>query len=87
MLAVEVERGFSSRRVINVLERIAFERAFPKVLRFANGSEVTSHAMLRWGAERSIELHFIDPGKPTQNDHIELFNGKAVTSFSICIAF
>ncbi len=35
-LAVEVERGFSSRRVISVLERIAFERGLPKILRFDN---------------------------------------------------
>jgi putative transposase len=80
-LAVEVDRGFSSRRVIGVLERIAFERGLPKILRFDNGSELTSHAMLRWGAERSIDLHFIDPGKPTQNAHVESFNGKARDEF------
>jgi putative transposase len=80
-LAVEAERGFSSRRVISVLERIAFERGLPKILRFDNGSELTSHAMLRWGAERSIELHFIDPGKPTQNAQVESFNGKARDEF------
>ncbi len=80
-LAVDVERGFSSRRVISVLERIAFERGLPRILRFDNGSELTSHAMLRWGAERGIELHFIDPGKPTQNAHVESFNGKARDEF------
>lgn len=37
--------------------------------------------MLRWGAERRIELHFIDPGKPTQNAHVESFNGKARDEF------
>jgi len=41
-----------------------------------HGSEFTSHAMLRWGAERSVNLHFIDPGKPTQNAQIESLNGK-----------
>src|ERR1700722_4064742 len=41
-----------------------------------HGSEFTSHAMLRWGAERSVNLHFIDPGKPTQNAQIEWLNGK-----------
>lgn len=76
-LAVDVERGFSSHRVIAVLERIGFERGLPRTLRFDNGAELTSHAMLRWGAERQIDLHFIDPGKPVQNAHVESLNGKA----------
>ncbi len=45
-------------------------------MRFDNGSEFTSHAMLRWGAERRVALHFIAPGKPTQNANIESLNGK-----------
>jgi putative transposase len=80
-LGFEVERGFSSRRVIAALEAIAFERGLPRVLRFDNGAELTSRAMLRWGAENAIELHFIDPGKPTQNAHVEWFNGKARDEF------
>ena len=37
--------------------------------------------MLRWGAENSIDLQFIDPGKPVQNAHIESFNGRAHDEF------
>jgi putative transposase len=80
-LATEIERGFSSRRVISVLERIACLRGLPKTIRFDNGAELTSHAMLRWGAERGIELHFIDPGKPIQNAHVESYNGRARDEF------
>jgi putative transposase len=80
-LGFEVERGFSSRRVIAALEAIAFERGLPRTLRFDNGSELTSRAMLRWGAEKALNLHFIDPGKPTQNAHVESFNGKARDEF------
>ena len=80
-LAVEVERSFSSLRVIAVLERIAFVRGWPRTLRVDNGAELTSHAMLRWGAERQIDLHFIDPGKPIQNAHVESLNGRARDEF------
>ncbi|MBV8596105.1 MAG: transposase [Candidatus Eremiobacteraeota bacterium] len=46
-----------------------------------HGAELTSHAMLRWGAERGVELHFIDPGKPIQNAHVESYNGRARDEF------
>jgi putative transposase len=35
-----------------------------------------SLAMLKWGAEHQVELHFIEPGKPTQNGLVESFNGR-----------
>lgn len=46
------------------------------MIRFYHGSEFTSRAMLRWSAERKIALRFSDPGKPTQNAHIESLNGR-----------
>jgi len=75
-LAVEIAYSFGSADVIRILENIAFERGFPETLRFDNGAEFTSHAMLRWGAERNVRLHFIAPGKPTQNANVESLNGK-----------
>jgi putative transposase len=67
--------------VISVLERIAFVRGRPKTMRFDYGAELTSDAMLRWGAERDIDLHFIDPGKPAQNAHVESYNDRARDEF------
>lgn len=75
-LALEINFSFGSHDVIRGFEEIAFERGLPETIRFDNGSEFTSHAMLRWGAERNVQLHFIDPGKPTQNAQIESLNGK-----------
>ena len=75
-LALEVAFSFGSQDVIRCFEDIAFDREMPKTIRFDNGSEFTSHAMLRWGAERKVELHFIQPGKPTQNAQIESLNGR-----------
>jgi len=69
-----------SMAVIRVLEAVAIERGgLPTILKFDNGPEFTSHAMLRWAAERDIELHFIDPGKPKQNGSVESFNARALT--------
>ena len=39
-----------------------------------DGPELTSRAMQRWAKGHDIELHFIEPGKPTQNAFIESFN-------------
>ncbi|HEV2261912.1 MAG TPA: IS3 family transposase [Candidatus Rubrimentiphilum sp.] len=75
-LALELAHSFGSADVIRVFEAIAFERGLPQTVRFDNGPEFTSHAMLRWAAERRVHLHFIQPGKPTQNANIESLNGK-----------
>jgi putative transposase len=32
--------------------------------------------MQRWAKDRDIELHFIEPGKPTQNAFIESFHAR-----------
>ena len=32
--------------------------------------------MLRWAAEHGVLLQFSDPGKPTQNAHVESLNGR-----------
>ncbi|MDJ0938861.1 MAG: transposase, partial [Woeseiaceae bacterium] len=39
-------------------------------------TEFTSRAMLMWTQRTARKLHFIQPGKPTQNAYCESFNGK-----------
>ena len=41
-----------------------------------NGTELTSHAILRWQEERGVLWHYIAPGKPQQNGFMESFNGR-----------
>jgi len=41
-----------------------------------NGTEFRSKAMDLWAYENKVKLVFIEPGKPTQNGHIESFNGR-----------
>jgi len=76
-LAIEVDTSISGSRVARVLDRIATERgAYPQTLVMDNGTELTSLAMLAWASRTRVQLHYIAPGKPTQNAFIESFNGK-----------
>ena len=75
-LAIEVDTSISGSRVARVLDRIADLRGLPKTIVMDNGTELTSLAMLAWSAEHRVRLHYIAPGKPTQNAFIESFNGK-----------
>jgi len=75
-LALEVDTSFASRRVTRVLEGIIAERGQPQSIRCDNGPELTSRHFLAWCVERRIELAHIQPGKPTQNGHVESFNGR-----------
>src|SRR5262249_10494362 len=40
------------------------------------GTELTSHAILRWQASRGVGWHYIAPGKTVQNAFVESLNGR-----------
>lgn len=71
-----VDLSISGARVAQYLERIAETRGLPETLVMDNGPEMTSKAMFFWSQKSGVKLHFIQPGKPTQNAFIESFNGK-----------
>ena len=75
-LALEVDTSFASRRVTRVLEEIITQRGRPTRIRCDNGPELTSRHFLAWCVERQVELVHIQPGKPTQNAHVESFHGR-----------
>src|SRR6266702_2225011 len=75
-LALEVDTSFASRRVTRVLDAIVAERGQPLAIRCDNGPELTSRHFLAWCVDRQIELVHIQPGKPTQNAHVESFHGR-----------
>jgi putative transposase len=75
-LAIEVDTSLSGHRVARVLDAIGSVRGFPQTIVMDNGTELTSIAMACWARDRKVRLHFIQPGKPTQNAHIESFNGR-----------
>jgi len=75
-LAIEVDTSLSGHRVARVLDAIGSVRGFPQTIVMDNGTELTSIAMACWARDRKVRLHFIQPGKPTQNAYVESFNGR-----------
>ena len=75
-LALVVDNSLSGRRVARELDRIADLRGRPLMIVSDNGTELTSHAMLGWQAERGVAWHYIAPGKPMQNGFVESLIGR-----------
>lgn len=57
-----------------ILEQIAVWRGLPERIRFHNGPEPTALTVADWAEENGVELEFINPGRPMQNDFIERYN-------------
>ena len=74
--AIEVGRSLPGPRVIRVLDHLARTHGRPSVIVVDNGPEFTSRALDEWAYRNEVRLHFIQPGKPTQNCFVESFNGK-----------
>jgi len=71
-----VDFSISGQRLARELDRLAAHRSLPKAIVCDNGPEFTSKAMFFWSRRSGVKLHFIQPGKPTQNAFVESFNGK-----------
>ena len=71
-----VDFSISGYRVGRFLNELAESRPLPRTLVCDTGTEFTSKAMFFWTKETGAKLHFIQPGKPTQNAFVESFNGK-----------
>jgi putative transposase len=66
----------SGRSVSEVLERLVAKVGAPASITVDHGTEFTSKALEDWAWRRGVKLDFIRPGKPTENGHIESFNGR-----------
>jgi len=71
-----VDFSISGERVARVLGELAVTRGMAAQLVSDNGPEFTSKAMFLWAQQSAVKLHFIQPGKPTQNAFVESYNGK-----------
>ena len=75
-LALVADTSLSGHRVVRELDRIVERRGAPLLVVSDNGTELTSHAILRWQEERGVGWHYIAPGKPIQNAFVESLNGR-----------
>lgn len=71
-----VETSISGARLARFLDELVQRRSRPEVIVCDNGPELTSKAMFFWARQQHVRIHFIQPGKPTQNAFVESFNGK-----------
>jgi len=74
VLWIEIDTSLPAERVIRTLDMIASWRGYPKQIRMDNGPELISQKMAQWADDHSVELAFIQPGKPSQNAYVERFN-------------
>lgn len=73
-LFVEAHFSYPGQRVVRALEILEMDRGLPKQIRVDNGPEFLSNVFQEFCKTKSIEIKYIQPGKPTQNAYIERFN-------------
>jgi putative transposase len=73
---IEPRSGFGGRDVVAALDRIIEQTGTPISITVDHGTEFTSKALEDWAYHRGVKLDFTHPGKPTENGHIESFNGR-----------
>lgn len=74
-LAIEVGPRLRGEHVAAVLNRLIYLRGAPKVVFCDNGAEFTGQIVDLWAYTHKVRLDFSRPGTPTDNAHVESFNG------------
>ena len=74
-LAIEVGYRLRGENVAEVLNRLVRLRGAPKALFADNGAEFTGQIVDLWAYHHQVRLDFSRPATPTDNAHIESFNG------------
>jgi putative transposase len=72
---LEARFSFTGKDVVAALERVREHRGLPDSITVDHGTEFMSRAVEAWAFYRGVKLDFTRPGKPTDNAHIESFNG------------
>lgn len=75
-VAIDVNRSLTGDRLVEVLDKAARSRTYPKAIVCDNGPEFVGRVLEQWAYAHDITLRFIQPGKPVQNCFVESFNGR-----------
>jgi len=73
---LEPRFSFGGRDVVAVPDRAIERTGTPASITIDHGTEFTSKVLEKWAYRRGVMLHFIHPGNPNENGHIESFNGR-----------
>jgi putative transposase len=74
-LAIDVGQRLRGEHVVAALNRLVAKRQAPKYLFVGNGSEFSGRLPDLWAYNYKARIDFSRPGKPTDNSHVETFNG------------
>lgn len=74
-LATHVGQSIKGTDVVKVLDDLAASGRKPERIQVDNGPEFISKELDLWAYSSGVQLQFSRPGKPTDNAHIESFNG------------
>ena len=75
-MALVPQISFRAEDVCRILSEAGERRGkLPELISVDNGTEFTSKALDHWAYWNRVRLDFSRPGKPTDNAHIEAFNG------------
>jgi putative transposase len=72
-LALEVDRGVTADRVVDILTNLFLTRGVPRHIRSDNGPEFIATAIRRHGQQAGLEMLYIEPGSPWENGFAESF--------------
>jgi putative transposase len=75
-VALEVDHGFKSPQVVDVLRRVVAARGTPQRINCDNGPEFVSLHLDQWAHWNRIKLDFSRPGRPSDNAFCESFNNR-----------
>jgi len=75
-LVLEVARGMTAARVVEVLLGVTRQRGAPKHIRSDNGPEFIARAIREGLKEAGVGVLYIEPGAPWENAYAESFHSR-----------